>query len=138
MGKAKRAKRPKVKKPISVRTGRPIGTQAKMLLQMPVAYLSVLQSEAQRLQTGRGNFLTMLVQMRLGQLRVERAAGPEYEVTEDQLREKSAYTWYVSPELRDQVDRLRLRVGGLGIGDFFVVLMNEWLGKPAGLKIREP
>ena len=126
------------RKPGAVKTGRPsLGPTVKMFVKFPIAYMNVIETEARRLQMGRGNFLTMLVQRRCGEVGFERIGGPEFEATDEELANREVYAWLVAPRTRDQIDDLRLGLGGIGVADFFIHLINEWLGTPYGLKRRK-
>ncbi len=140
MSKKGKEEKPLVpKKPVAARTGRPPtgSTYVRLPLKIPLAYLQVLEREAERLQMGRGDFLNMLIQRRVGAIQLNRGDAPQYSVRTKDLAAKRLYTWYAQPGVRDRVDSMRLKMGGLGVGNFFVVVLNEWFGRPDGLQLEE-
>ena len=102
---------------------------------MPLGYLHILTTEAERAGLKRSAFLTQLLRRKRGEIKVERAEnGPVYEFTDDELRETKMWVWYVTPEVYKIIDHDRLQ---MGVGTFVAwvtQILNQWIGKPGGLR----
>ncbi len=104
----------------------------------PVAYLKVIGSEAARFGVGRGQFLTMLVKRKAGEIFMDRPpSAPTYEATAEELTKTQKYVWAMQPQIRNQIDAARLPMGNISLGNYLMLLVIEWLGQPNGLKMRE-
>jgi hypothetical protein len=118
---------------VSPRPGR--GAQV-IGVKLPLAYLRILETEAGLFSARRGQFLEMLLRRKRGEISFDRSqAAPSYEATEHELRTMKLYMWYTKPEVREQIDADRLRMGNIGVAAWIVALINQWLGTPEGLKV---
>jgi hypothetical protein len=122
-----------------VRTRRPgKGPIRTIAVRFPVAYLKIIEKEADLVGVSRGQFLSMLVKRQEGSLLLERSQdAPTHEVDEKELEATQLYMWQAPAPIRDRIDSERLRMGNLGVAAYLTVLVNHWLGEPLGLKIRK-
>src|SRR6185369_10018575 len=98
-------------------------------------YMRIVEAEAGRVGTTRGQFLTLLVKRKRGDIILERPQGaPEYKVTDEELRNSKLYIWNVAAKDREAIDEERLGMGNIGVAAFLIHLVNHWLGKPMGLR----
>ncbi len=98
--------------------------------------MKIVEQEAERLEIGRGNFLTMLVKREQGMAKFERPAdAPAHFVKKADLEKIQPYSWYVTPATRDWVDGERLRMG-MGITTYMIFQINRWLGNARGPELR--
>jgi hypothetical protein len=75
-------------------------------LKLPLAYLHILDHEAQRLRLKRGAFLTLLLQRKRGDVRLQRATdAPTYEFKDKDLTTFKLWIWYMTPETRKRRTR---------------------------------
>ena len=126
------------RKPVIVRTRRPSGGPVRTIaVRFPVAYLNIIESEGGRIGVSRGQFLTMLVKRQQGELLLERppAAPSGYLLEKKELEETKLYMWQVAPEVRNRIDAERLRMGNIAVAAYLIHLVNDWLGKPMGLRL---
>lgn len=101
----------------------------------PVAYMKIIESEADWLGLGRGQFLTMLIKRASGALRSLRPEGGQsYILSDDELKAHRAYLWELDVEQKKVLDDLRLGMGNLTIVAYMIHLINSWLGAPQGLE----
>jgi hypothetical protein len=110
-------------------------------VRLPIAYLKILDTEARHLGIKRGQFLTMLLRRKRGEIQLERAPdATKYSFTEKDLTERKLWIWYLSPEFRALVDDDLLRMGLGSIGSWVTQILNNWLGRPGGLteELRKP
>jgi hypothetical protein len=106
-------------------------------VKLPLAYLAVLESEAKLMHDRRGQFLEKLLHSKLGELPYERPrSGPAYEPTDEDLLEKKVWTWYIQPEVREMLEADRLQMGLPSVGAWIVTMLNQWIGRPGGLRTR--
>jgi hypothetical protein len=106
-------------------------------VRFPVAYLQIIETEGIRIGVSRGQFLTMLVRRQEGALLLERPTeAPIYDVTAKELAKTQLYMWQVVPEVRERIDAERLRMGNIAVAAYLIHLVNDWLGKPMGLKLK--
>jgi hypothetical protein len=104
-------------------------------VRFPVAYMHIMEAEAGELGVTRGQFLTMLVKRKRGEVMLERAKpAPPYSPTDGELRETKLYVWQVAPKDRQAIDEERLGMGNIAVAAFLIHLINHWLGKPMGLR----
>jgi hypothetical protein len=103
-------------------------------VRLPLAYLQILETEARHLGLKRGQFLTLLLRRKRGEVQFERSPdSARYSFSQDELRERKLWIWYLSPEFRQLVDEDRLRMGLSNIGSWVTQTLNSWIGRPAGL-----
>jgi hypothetical protein len=104
-------------------------------VRFPLAYMRIMAAEAGELGLTRGQFLTMLVKRKRGEITLERGTpAPPYEATDADLRQTQLYVWAVATKDRQAIDEERLGMGNLGVAAFLIHLINHWLGKPMGLR----
>jgi hypothetical protein len=100
--------------------------------------MHIIEQEGARVGLSRGQFLTMLVKQANGDIGLVRAQNaPSYEVEEKELSETQLYVWQVLNEVRDLIDRERLRMGNVGVAAYLIYLVNDWLGAPHGLPFKK-
>jgi hypothetical protein len=112
------------------------GPVQTIAVRFPLAYLNILEAEADQLGVTRGQLLTMLVKRKRGEIVIERGSkqATEYSATDDELRTTRLYVWQVAPKDRQSIDEERLGMGNIGVAAFLIHLINHWLGKPMGLR----
>jgi hypothetical protein len=111
------------------------GPVQTIAVRFPVAYMHIMESEAAELGVTRGQFLTMLVKRKRGEIMLERARpSPPYSATDSELRTTKLYVWQVAPKDRQAIDEERLGMGNIAVAAFLIHLINHWLGKPMGLR----
>jgi hypothetical protein len=104
-------------------------------MKLPVAYHQILDEESRLFGLTRGQFLAMLLRRKRGELVFERGGPPPaYEFADDDLQTTKLYIWYVAQETRDQMDEDRLQMGNIGPAAWAIFLINQWLGRPNGLR----
>src|SRR5262245_6744277 len=105
-----RQKRGENPPPRKIRSGRPSrGPVQAIGVRFPLAYLKIMETEADLLGVTRGQFLTMLVKRKRGELKLERGTSTtEYDVSDNELRTTRLYVWHVSPAVRQAIDEERL------------------------------
>jgi hypothetical protein len=111
------------------------GPVQTIAVRFPIAYMQIMESEATELGVTRGQFLTMLVKRKRGEIMLERAKpAPPYSPTDAELRETKLYVWQVAPKDRQAIDDERLGMGNIAVAAFLIHLINHWLAKPMGLR----
>jgi hypothetical protein len=106
-------------------------------VKLPLAYLQILQGEADLMHDRRGQFLEKLLRRKLGELPYERPKnGPPYEPTDNDLVRKKVWTWYIHPEVRAMLDEDRIQMGLPSVGAWIVTILNQWIGRPGGLRAK--
>ena|SRR5688572_3685887 len=111
------------------------GPVQTIAVRFPVAYMQIMESEAAELGVTRGQFLTMLVKRKRGEIMLERGKpAPPYSATDAELRTTKLYVWQVAPRDRHAIDEERLGMGNIAVAAFLIHLINHWLGKPMGLR----
>jgi hypothetical protein len=104
-------------------------------LKLPLAYLRILEAEADRLGLRRGQFLTLLLQRKRGEINFDRpATAPVYKATDRELRESKVWLWYTTPQFRKLIDEDRFQMGINTISAWVTQLLNHWLARPQGLR----
>ena len=104
-------------------------------LKLPVAYMEILEAEAERIGVRRGAFLTLLLQRKRGELQLERSAvAPKYKFTDAQLRKTQMWTWYLQPQYYALLEADRLQMGLTSMTAWITQTINQWIGKPGGLR----
>jgi hypothetical protein len=99
--------------------------------------MKIIEEEAQSLGQSRSGFLTLLVKKSLGDVIVERnPKGRTYQLDRAELLATQHYVFYVDRPLADRIEEDRLRLGNLAANAYVIVLVNNWLGCPAGLMMR--
>jgi hypothetical protein len=116
------------------------GGKAKSLqtitLKLPLAYMEIMEKEANRLGLRRGQFLTLLLQRKRGEVSLERTGElPDYNFSGEELRTTKIWLWYVTPEVRAQIEEDRYPMGPSTIGGWITQLINKWIGRPDGLRV---
>jgi hypothetical protein len=103
---------------------------------LPVAYLRIIDTERQLMGSSRNHFMSQIVLRKVGLLPLERPrhAPPVYDVTDDELRAYKAWTWYLKPEIKQHLDKDMLQLGKRNYGDWITSSVNDWIGKPRGLR----
>jgi hypothetical protein len=108
-------------------------------VRLPAGYLRILETEADLFRSRRGRFLEMLLRRKLGELSFERPRhAPEYTISDEELAITKLWSWYVDPQTRKLVDEDRFQMGNLAVGTWAVILLNQWLGRPGGLRLKPP
>jgi hypothetical protein len=103
-------------------------------VRLPLAYMKILETEARHLGLKRGQFLTLLLRRKRGEVQFERSPdAAKYSFSEDELRERKLWIWYLSTEFRLLVDEDRLRMGLSSLGGWVTQTLNSWIGRPTGL-----
>jgi hypothetical protein len=105
-------------------------------LRLPLAYLHILGTEATRAGLKRGQFLQLLLQRKLGGVTVARSTeAPVYDGfgTKD-LTTTKLWIWYATPKVRQLLDEDRLQMGLSSIGSWVTQTLNQWIGRPEGLR----
>jgi hypothetical protein len=99
-------------------------------LTLPVFHLEILAAEADQWGVARGDFLTMLLRRKFGELPFERPRlSPVPRLSEDALTKTERYAWYL-PE-RD-VPKLRadcLRLGNITFSTWVLFALNDWVNR---------
>ena len=124
--------------PRLVRTRRPPGVETKSIGGLfPVAYLKIIEREATALGQSKTGFLTMLVRRHWGEVLLERHPnGPTYELDRKELKASQHFVFYVEKELAKRIEDDMLRMGNLAANAYIILLVNNWLGQPMGLKLK--
>ena len=129
------AKRPRRPNPLALLPTPRGGRQIPITVHLPLAYLRILNTEAELLGLRRNAFVAMLLRRKLGMVNLERADGaPEYDVTDQELEETKVYLWHVEPELRDLIVADRKQMGLTSYAAWINALLNDWIGRPGGLR----
>jgi hypothetical protein len=77
----------------------------------------------------------MLLRRKHGQIAFERSASaPTYSFKPDEFSKVERYIWYVQPDTRKSLDADRLQMGNLSVAAWVVFILNQWIGKPDGLR----
>jgi hypothetical protein len=97
----------------------------QIVVTLPEPYLRILMLEAEQYGLRRSQFAEQLL---FDSLRPRRANAPKYEFTEDELRCRQRFLWYIRSEIRVVLDKQRLSFGGLTVSAWMVVSLNRWLG----------
>jgi hypothetical protein len=106
-------------------------------VRLPAGYMKILQTEAGLIRSRRGQFLEQLLLRRRGKINLERSKdAPEYELTRDEIERRALWTWYVSPEFKQMLDDDRFQMGNLPVGSWIIVTLNQWIGRPEGVRIK--
>jgi len=104
-------------------------------VRLPVAYLRILGTEAALLGFRRNAFLSALIRRKLGKMKLERSDGaPEYTVTDAELEDYKQYTWHCLPTIRGWVEEDMKQMGITSYSTWINVTLNEWIGRPGGLR----
>ena len=105
-------------------------TQVGVML--PRATLKIIDGEAAYYNWRRSTFLEALLLHKLGRgLRLERQPdAPKHKLKADDWTTNERYIWYLRPELREQFDALRLRMGNIRPQAWIVLAVNEFAGMP--------
>jgi hypothetical protein len=104
-------------------------------LKLPIAYLHILGTEADRLRLKRGAFLTLLLQRKRGEVRLERAKDATgYDFTDRELTTFKLWIWYMTPETRRALDADRIQMGLNTIGNWVTQALNRWIDRIDGLR----
>ena len=124
--------------PRLVRTRRPPGVETKSIGGLfPVAYLKIIEREATALGQSKTGFLTMLVRRQWGEVLLERhPSGPSYELDRKELQTSQHFVFYVEKDLAKRIEDDMLRMGNLAANAYIILLVNNWLGHPMGLKFK--
>ena len=127
------------KKPPYQRMTTPLPSDSNIIpltLRLPLAYMRILGTESASLELKRGAFLTLLLRSKRGEVQVSRAKNaPRYQVTETELTERQMWIWYMSTEVRKQLDQDCLRMGLGTAGAWVTQALNNWIGEPDGLDV---
>jgi hypothetical protein len=100
---------------------------------MPKSHLHILETEADLWGVGRGEFLTMLLRRKFGDLAFERPKNaPSYHPTEDELIETERYAWYLPSRDAPKLEADRLKMGNIAVSTWACLLLNNWIGLPTG------
>src|SRR5438128_1770032 len=97
-------KKRKPGRPPGVSSASRIGAGGKnahpVTVQLPIAYLEILEREGKRFgNLRRGQFLLLLAQRKRKEISIERPTGaPSYEFSDDDLQTFKGWTWYVPQE----------------------------------------
>jgi hypothetical protein len=102
-------------------------------LTLPLAHLQILSSEADHWGVGRGDFLTMLLRRKFGELRFERpyhASNPK--LTDERLLKTERYAWYLPERDVPKLQADCLRLGNITFSTWVLMALNDWVeDKPA-------
>jgi hypothetical protein len=103
---------------------------------LPEAYLRIIDTERELMGSSRNHFMSQLVLRKAGLLPLERPkhAPPKYEVKDEELRSYKFWTWYMKPDVKKLLDADMLQMGKRKPGDWITSIINDWLGKPGGLR----
>jgi hypothetical protein len=98
------------------------------------AHLHVLLTESNLWGVGKGDFLTMLLRRKHGELVFERPKhAPLYTFANRQLLESERYAWYLPkidvPKLEGDCRRL----GKITVSTWAALAINHWIGQPGGI-----
>jgi len=99
---------------------------------LPRATLKIIDGEAEYYGWRRSTFIEALLMHKLGRgLRLERQPdAPKYRFKAEDWTTNERYIWYLRPELREQFDALRLRMGNIRPQAWIVLAVNEFVGLP--------
>jgi hypothetical protein len=129
------AKRPYRPSPMALLPTPGTARQIPVTVHLPLAYLRILNTEAELLGLRRNGFVAMLLRRKLGMVNLERTDGaPEYDVTDEELEETKVYLWHVEPGLRELVDADRKQMGLTSYAAWINALLNDWIGRPGGVR----
>jgi hypothetical protein len=65
-----------------------------------------------------------------------RPEAPTYELSRKELLETQHYVFYVPRELATRIELDMLRMGNLAANAYVIMLVNNWLGAPSGLRLQ--
>jgi hypothetical protein len=103
-------------------------------VRLPLAHMTILGTEAKHLGLKRGQFLVLLLRRKRGEVQFERSPDTaKYRFTEEELRERKLWIWYLQADFRRMVDEDQLRMGLGSIGAWVTQILNSWIGRPSGL-----
>jgi hypothetical protein len=129
MGKAARAKAKKQKVP---------STRACYQITLPRSHLVILSTEADLWGVGKGDFLTMLLRRKCGELVFERPKdAPAYSFSDKEFLEAERYGWYLPNQDVPKLEADRLKMGNVLVSSWVVWTLNEWIGRPGGVGEKE-
>jgi hypothetical protein len=101
---------------------------------LPKFYMRVLDGEAAFLKQRRSQVLEMLVLRKAGLLRIERVPGaPKYRIERGELDDVERYIWHCRTEIKEELDRMRERLGKISPRAWVILAVNEWIGLPSGV-----
>jgi hypothetical protein len=105
---------------------------------IPSAHFEILSTEADLWGVGKGEFLTMLLRRKRGELAFERPqAAPRYRFSEKQLREMVRYAWYLPPRDVEKLEEDRVKLGNVTVSSWVTFVLNNWIGQPEGVGEQE-
>jgi hypothetical protein len=109
-------------------TGSPLN---QIGVRLPRATMRILETEAEVHRWPRSTFLELLVRHQLGDgLRLERSpdAPKRYRFSDADWEETERWIWYVRPETKDDLDKLRRRLGNIKPAAWIAMTLNQWVG----------
>ena len=112
-----------------------------VMVRMPPAHLRILGTEAKKAGVKRGVFLALLLNNKLGGTKLVRAAdAPTYEFSIEELTSTKPWVWYMTPDVRKQVQEDRIYMGLGTTGMWATQMLNKWISYPDGLRalVRKP
>jgi hypothetical protein len=104
-------------------------------VRLPRATMRILEAEAEAHRWPRSTFLELLVRHQLGEgLHLDRSplAPKRYRFTDADWQETERWIWYVRPETKADLDRLRRRMGNIKPAAWIALTLNEWAGIAEG------
>jgi hypothetical protein len=93
--------------------------------------MRILDAEAEVHRWPRSTFLELLVRHHLGEgLHLERSpdAPRRYRFSEADWNETERWIWYVRPETKADLDKLRRRLGNIKPAAWISLALNQWAG----------
>ncbi len=130
----KAKKKPMQEAPSSRSLGSSSGLRG-FTVKLPIAYLAILEEEAKHVGVKRGAFLWLLLRRKRKELPLERPpSAPTYSFSDEQLKTSKLWMWYVTPEQKDAVDADRMQMGVGQVSTWVTQMLNQWIGKPGGLR----
>src|SRR5262249_39585918 len=113
----------------SNRNKTPLKDRACYQMTLTRAHVQVLETEANLWGVGRGDFLTMLLRRKHGELVFERPKkAPSYTFSEKELLEPERYAWYLPKQDIPKLASDCLKLGNIAPATWVVLTLNEWIG----------
>jgi hypothetical protein len=105
---------------------------------LPMAHHHILATEADLWSVGRGDFLTMLLRRKRGELVFERPKhAPSYSFEEKDLLATERYAWYLPNQDVPKLEEDRLKMGNISASAWATFILNDWIGRPGGVGEQE-
>ena|SRR5215831_3857801 len=103
-------------------------------VKLPVPHLKILQQEADLFGVSRGDFLSMLLRRKRGEISFDRPSNaPAYSFRLEEFKKQERFAWYMKHEVFQMLEQDRTRMGNIPVSAWIAFALNDWIGQPKGL-----